>query len=519
MMNIFYSLIAAGLKNNALTSEVRDLDGFDFANSILPTLIGYAFLIAAAVFVLMLIIGGVQWVSAGSDKGRLESAKARITNAIVGLVVLVVMYALIQLVNQIFGLNIGGIGIGNGGGTCSGSISIQNGNLESGSFNPGWSGINNGMGTIAVSPGLPHSGNFGVSINKTGVGQHIMMIQNVITDEELEDCEVTFSGWARSGPGTPAILNIQAFDASNNLLATSPNADVTVDNWVNVSTSISVPSGTNSLSFNFFVPEGSTGAALGDDFNVEVVTVPPSITPNPLTPTPTPPPGDCVISGPLSVPGGTSATYTATWDFPNGGLDDAYISVTRTDQQGNWQTVYNEINPDPDTWTGSVNISFPFVGYNYYVTCGALDTSSKNCIGNPWCEWEPNPPNTIVCTPNNYNCGLSDTLTVFSAPPNTPTPTVTPTPYITPGPTALLNSSSGMSCGTFCNNTPPFNTCVDIGTDGSNNQAIMYNPNTGQCYVQTNATCGQNMINWGVNCTNPANGETHPAGWTYCTCQ
>jgi hypothetical protein len=67
-------------------------------------------LIAAVVISLIfLIIGGIRWVTSGGDKAKLESARGHVVAAIVGLVIALAAFLIIQLVLTIFGIK-GGLG-------------------------------------------------------------------------------------------------------------------------------------------------------------------------------------------------------------------------------------------------------------------------------------------------------------------------------------------------------------------------------------------------------------------------
>src|SRR3970282_392317 len=63
-------------------------------------------IIAAIVFFFMLIIGGVRWITSGGDKAQTEAARGQITAALVGLVIVFAAWAIINLVNIFFGVNI-----------------------------------------------------------------------------------------------------------------------------------------------------------------------------------------------------------------------------------------------------------------------------------------------------------------------------------------------------------------------------------------------------------------------------
>src|SRR4030065_2197006 len=83
---------------------------FDYFNTVLPTLITIGFVIGAVIFIFIFITGAFRWITAGGDKGKQEDARHKITHAIVGLVILLLVYFIIQWVNVILGINIGMIG-------------------------------------------------------------------------------------------------------------------------------------------------------------------------------------------------------------------------------------------------------------------------------------------------------------------------------------------------------------------------------------------------------------------------
>ena len=62
--------------------------------------------IAAIVFFFILVWGGIQWIVSGGDKAQTEAARNRITSALVGLVIVFAAWAILQLINVFFGVNI-----------------------------------------------------------------------------------------------------------------------------------------------------------------------------------------------------------------------------------------------------------------------------------------------------------------------------------------------------------------------------------------------------------------------------
>jgi hypothetical protein len=60
----------------------------------------------------MFIWGAVSWILSGGDKAKIESAKGKITSALVGLVLMIATFAIVKLIETFFGINILSIDIG-----------------------------------------------------------------------------------------------------------------------------------------------------------------------------------------------------------------------------------------------------------------------------------------------------------------------------------------------------------------------------------------------------------------------
>lgn len=79
-----------------------------------------------------LIWGGLDWVLAGGDKSKVESARSKITQGIIGLAIFVSVFAIYFILDRFLSLsprfNVLGGGGGNGGGstqnTCAGGVAI-----------------------------------------------------------------------------------------------------------------------------------------------------------------------------------------------------------------------------------------------------------------------------------------------------------------------------------------------------------------------------------------------------------
>jgi len=75
-------------------------------NQIVSWAVTAVLVVAGLVFFFMLIIGGLRWVLSGGDKAATESARGQITAALIGLVIVFSAWAIAQLVNAVFGIDI-----------------------------------------------------------------------------------------------------------------------------------------------------------------------------------------------------------------------------------------------------------------------------------------------------------------------------------------------------------------------------------------------------------------------------
>ncbi len=61
-------------------------------------LIRLIYMLAAVIFVFMLLWGAIEWLMSGGDKEKVQSAGKRLTNAIIGIVLLAVTFAILNLI-------------------------------------------------------------------------------------------------------------------------------------------------------------------------------------------------------------------------------------------------------------------------------------------------------------------------------------------------------------------------------------------------------------------------------------
>lgn len=82
------------------------------AGTITRNIITIVFIVAALLTLFYLVLGAINWISSGGDKGKVEDARNKITAAVIGLLILAATWAIYQLVLTIaFGTDSQGITI------------------------------------------------------------------------------------------------------------------------------------------------------------------------------------------------------------------------------------------------------------------------------------------------------------------------------------------------------------------------------------------------------------------------
>lgn len=79
---------------------------FDNLGEVVSGLLNIAYVAAGIFFLIQVVIGGISWINAGGDPKNLESARGRITNAVIGLVIVVAAFAITLIFTTLLGVNI-----------------------------------------------------------------------------------------------------------------------------------------------------------------------------------------------------------------------------------------------------------------------------------------------------------------------------------------------------------------------------------------------------------------------------
>lgn len=93
------SLFEDGTQFEKPTGFTNDL------GSLINGVLSFVMVIAALLVFFYLIWGGIEWITSGGDKGKTESARNKITAAVVGLIILAASYAILTVALQFLGFN------------------------------------------------------------------------------------------------------------------------------------------------------------------------------------------------------------------------------------------------------------------------------------------------------------------------------------------------------------------------------------------------------------------------------
>ena len=91
---------------NPAVPKLQSKSGVGFFQDLLPRLVGLALVVGLLIFFFIMITGAIQWITSGGDKAALENARGKISSALVGLVILLALFAFIKLLESFFGINI-----------------------------------------------------------------------------------------------------------------------------------------------------------------------------------------------------------------------------------------------------------------------------------------------------------------------------------------------------------------------------------------------------------------------------
>lgn len=101
--------ILAQIKNPVLPPALGGgggKQGGEALGGLISGLVGVLFIAGFLFTLIQLLIGGINWISAGGEKQKLEEARSKITNAFIGMMIVAAAYAFTSLIARFFGLDL-----------------------------------------------------------------------------------------------------------------------------------------------------------------------------------------------------------------------------------------------------------------------------------------------------------------------------------------------------------------------------------------------------------------------------
>ena len=100
---ILPSAVLAATNNDIVPNTIKPINDIV---GIIRAVIQFILVVAFVLAFIMLLIGGIRWITAGGDEKGVAGARNMITAALIGLVIVLVAYAIILLVETFFNVNI-----------------------------------------------------------------------------------------------------------------------------------------------------------------------------------------------------------------------------------------------------------------------------------------------------------------------------------------------------------------------------------------------------------------------------
>lgn len=91
---------APDLSNPTSATSVRSLSQF------LTTFLGFLTTLAGLMFLIYFIVAALAWITSGGEKGKVEAARQQMTNAAIGLIIVIASYSIVGIVGGVLGVDI-----------------------------------------------------------------------------------------------------------------------------------------------------------------------------------------------------------------------------------------------------------------------------------------------------------------------------------------------------------------------------------------------------------------------------
>lgn len=93
-----------GIIYNPALEKLGMGEGAELIAQLIANFLKIAFSLSGLILLGMLLAGGIQWMTAGGDKEKIAKAQGRITSALIGFVIFMSVFAIINFIAPALGL-------------------------------------------------------------------------------------------------------------------------------------------------------------------------------------------------------------------------------------------------------------------------------------------------------------------------------------------------------------------------------------------------------------------------------
>ena len=101
--------IQSPFDDNAYTdvSTITNSDGGSFSTLelIISNVLGLITVLGSIIFIGYFLLGAIAWITSGGDTGKVTKARDQMLHGVIGLLVLVMVYAIVGLIGTVLGMN------------------------------------------------------------------------------------------------------------------------------------------------------------------------------------------------------------------------------------------------------------------------------------------------------------------------------------------------------------------------------------------------------------------------------
>lgn len=87
-------------------SNVKSFFGFTCIQHFIFRIVDIGIILSGLLLLVYLVWGGVEWLTSGGDKGKIENARSKLTNALIGVAIIASSYAVWRLALTFFGIDL-----------------------------------------------------------------------------------------------------------------------------------------------------------------------------------------------------------------------------------------------------------------------------------------------------------------------------------------------------------------------------------------------------------------------------